>query len=635
MSQLHKHIKFQGLNIAPGRFSFDCIVFIQAVLFVLVVVFLLPEVVQAQLENGVLVQTPDLSNFPILSVQVKLPFQPDPKSTDLDVEQFQVFEDDAPVTILSVNQTRPGVHFTLAVNGGVEFDYRDENGISPYNKLTDLLLDWGATRAFAEEDTWSFITNEGVEIRNTASRQAWANALGGYQPNFRTMEPQLSSLETAIALARERVVHFGVDKALLYITRPLTGDQIDPIRALTEAARSAGIHVFVWMIGDAYFLTNDQGGALIDLAERTGGAFFHYTTENEIPNPESYLAPLGKLHTLTYETAVRESGAYTMRVQATLPDGQFSSEPVPFEISLSPPNPILLSPPTMITRQTTATTETPNADFFPDSVDIEIMIEFPDGYSRQITASRLYVDGQVLDVNSTAPFDLLTWDLRTYRSSGEHKLQVEVEDSLGLSGFTILTPIEIRITYPDVEPEIPEHQTGNFLLWGAILTGVALLLIWLIPRFWQFQRVKRFREKVKQEFDAHVKRDLSEAAMDKHIYATLLPLSTAEGDQGAASFPISKTTIVIGRKPDLADFVLDQDGIQEKQAQLYLQNETFWLRNLNSGGRTWVNYELIGSKSVKLQPGDLLHFGTSGFRFTIIDDNSAPAVVVTKYEPLL
>lgn len=635
MSRLHKLIKSQGLQNAPGLFCRRPLCLLQAVVFILAAVLITPTAVHAQLENVILVQPPELSGFPILSVQVKLPYQPDPLSPELDVNQFQIFEDETPVSIHSVNQARRGVHFTLAVNGGISFDFRDENGQSPYTKLSDVLLDWGESRTFTEEDSWSFVTNEGTEIRNTANRQAWVNALQGYQPNFRVMEPQLTGLETAINLANQRVVPFGVDKALLYITVPLNVDQIVPLRSLSERAASAGIHVFVWMIGDPYFLTNDQGGALIELAESTDGAFFHYAVENDIPDPESYLAPLGKVHTLTYESTIRESGSYALRVQAALPNGQISGEPVPFEITISPPNPILLSPPTTITRQTSATTETPNPEFDPVSVDFKIMVEFPDGYARSITASRLYVDGRVLDVNTEAPFDVLTWDLTSYRESSKHKLQIEVEDALGLSGHTILTPIEIIALYPQSEPEIPERQTGTFLLGGAILAAVALLIIWLVPRFWQFQRIKRFREKFLHEINTRVKKDLSESYPENHVFASLHPLRPVEGEHDAASIPITQARVVIGSEPGLADLVLEQNDIHAKQAQLYHQDGNFWLRDINSAGGTWVNYEFIGSKSVKLKAGDVLHFGKHGFRFTIVDDNTTPLVIVTKYEPLL
>ena len=92
---------------------------------------------------------------------------------------------------------------------------------------------------------------------------------------------------------------------------------------------------------------------------------------------------------------------------------------------------------------------------------------------------------------------------------------------------------------------------------------------------------------------------------------------------------------MIGSEPSLADLVLDENDIDGKQAQLYHQDGDFWLRDLNSAEGTWVNYERISKNPQKLKPGDVLHFGKHGFRFTIVDDLTAPIVVVRKYKPLL
>ncbi|MFN2303694.1 MAG: FHA domain-containing protein, partial [Anaerolineales bacterium] len=588
MSQFHKHDRSQGQFNAPGKFFCYFLFLLQTALFFFVSIDINTQAVRAQSQGTLLIQAPDLTDFPILSLQIKLPYQPNPTQTALSLDQLQVFEDEHPVSILSVNEEKRGVYFTLAVNGGFEFDLRDANGISPYNKLSTILSDWGSSRPFAEEDSFSFVTNDGIKIHNTAARQAWVNALEDYQPDFRVMEPELTSLETAIELAREWVVPLGVDKALLYITLPPSVEQIEPLRTLTEDADLAGIHISVWMIGDAYFLTNDQGKALIGLAERTGGKFFYYTDENEIPDPESYLSLLGNIHTLTYQSAIRKSGTYSLRVQASLPNGQFSSENIPFEIILHPPNPILLSPPTAITCQASAETQSAIINLIPDSVDIEIMIEFPDGYPRPITASRLYVDGQIQDVHLEAPFNLLTWDLSSYRDSSEHQFQVEVEDSLGLTGRTILTPMTISVISPEVQPESTESKTGIFILGGVIFTALAVLLIWLIPRFWQFQRIKRFRENFLSEMKTRRMRNVRDIEDENRIYATLLPLSTNVSSQYSDPFPVTRTKVIIGSEPKEADFVVDKPDIHAKQAQLYLKGGNFWLKALYLAGGTWV-----------------------------------------------
>jgi hypothetical protein len=68
------------------------------------------------------------------------------------------------------------------------------------------------------------------------------------------------------------------------------------------------------------------------------------------------------------------------------------------------------------------------------------MMAFPDGYPREVIASRFYINGNIVNVNGKPPFDVLTWEISTHIEPGEYVIQAEVEDSLGLSARTRLPP---------------------------------------------------------------------------------------------------------------------------------------------------------------------------------------------------
>ncbi len=70
-------------------------------------------------------------------------------------------------------------------------------------------------------------------------------------------------------------------------------------------------------------------------------------------------------------------------------------------------------------------------------------------------------------------------------------------------------------------------------------------------------------------------------------------------------------------------------------ARLKLMAGRFWLQDMDSTGGTWVNYGLIGTEIVRIYTGDLIHFGSAGFRFTINDDQARHEATVSKYEPNL
>jgi len=103
-------------------------------------------------------------------------------------------------------------------------------------------------------------------------------------------------------------------------------------------------------VGDGYFLTNQQGGSLVAMSETTGGQFFHFTGVENLPDLEIYFSQLGSTYTLTYESNIRQTGTYPLRIEADYQNRRISGESVPFLIDLQSPNPVLISPPVKITR---------------------------------------------------------------------------------------------------------------------------------------------------------------------------------------------------------------------------------------------------------------------------------------------
>lgn len=625
----------QGWKITPGGFSHQYR-FVTANLLLLIVIGLgNTSPVHGQVMDSLTVLPPDDAAFPILSVQFKVNNDSGMSIEDLDLEDLSVFENGRRVTALALVQQQAGVHFTLAINGDRRFDLRDAQGNSPYQGISAVLSDWVGWRRFGPEDTLTLVTQQSIPVRNTIDRNAWMEALENYQPEFRAMVPDLVSLETALRLAEERVVPFGVDKVLLYITPPPLHEEISAMNTLTEVARSAGIQVNVWMLGEEFFLTNAQGGALIDLAARTEGEFFYLTETENLPDPETYLQGLGVTYTLQFESGIRETGTYTIQVTADLPGGELRGESGEFYIDVQPPKPILLSPPAVILREPPRNWEGDLDALIPASQVIEFLLEFPDHNPRDLVISRLYVDGQVVDQQDEAPFTNLTWDLTSLVEPGEHILYVEVEDSLGLAGETILTPIQIEVYLPEPEMPLSNQQVGTIVI-GVVLTAtVILLIIWMTRHFLQGKIAHRMAKKF---FNVRRKPGTAGYMGLEHsggLYATLIPLEDPSVDLENKTIPITRSQTAFGSDPERVDQVLEGEDIAELHARLRVKDGRFWLNDVGSESGTWVNYALIGREPVQLHPGDLIHFGILGFRFTMIDIASPPVATVSKYEPIL
>jgi len=625
ISTLHKKLEVnysQGKKITPGF----CIL----VLFFLGFLFA-NKAVLAQDGDSLIVQPPDISQFPEISVSFKFPASENELISDLKSNHLMVYENGNPIPPDSLTKERSGVHFTLAINPGMELDLRDVNGISPYDKLRDVLVDWAHSRSSVIGDAWSFISDTGVEIGNSKDRALWIDALNAYQPNFRVLEPQLSSLELAVELSSERIVLFGVDKAILYITpAPLPG-QIEAINEISRKASLAGIQVNVWMIDEAYFLNNDQGGALVNLAKNTGGKFFHYTGSEDIPNPETYLIDLGFYFTLLYQSSIRETDTHSLRIELTAADNEISGSSPSFYLEVKPPNPILVCPPAVINR-TQSGDQT--GDLYPSTQAIEVMVEFPDHHHRPISVSRLIVDGKVVDERKSASAEVLEWDLTSILGSGEHDIQVEVEDSLGLSAKTIMTPVYVEVTLPEPEQNILLGNIGLVFLGILIVTSLIILISWLIKRYWQSDN---FSTMLPARFtqDKECGNTLSKLTENqKRVIAKLIPLEfpTENSDR---VLNIMHSRVYIGRDPGQEGLVLDDPSVDDTQTFLLQSEEEFWVNDLDSTMGTWVNYVKINGQPTRIKSGDILHFGNCGFRFTIVDDDCSKQVTLTKYEPLI
>lgn len=580
------------------------------------------------------VSSPQTGAFPEISVEFKLTDSTGHPIRELETSQLTIIENENELPVTSISEVYRGIYFALVINGDRQMDLRDAGGISRYQKMIDVLQSWAAGRHFSGEDSWSLMTNEGLGVGEASDAVTWMTALDAYQPNLRQLEPDLTSLQEAIQMLQRADAAFGVDKALLYLTPPPTPDRIVGVNTLAEQARQAGIQVNVWMIGEAYYLTNDQGGSLIEMAASTGGQFFNYTGVENLPDLSGTLNDLGYASELTYKSGLRATGSYPLVIRAALSDMEITGESLPFYITVQPPNPMLLAPPVSISREVVTGEGSNTASFSPSQVDLQILVEYPDGHPRELTASRLLVDGSVADVNASPPFDVFSWDISNLTETGEHTIQVEVEDSLGLSAATLLTPVQIEIIEPGMGGHFSVQQIG--LIVSGVIAGAGLVLlgVWLFRKFWRVNQ-PRWQNRRQAALSGKGKRASEEMDGKEECYAILLPLDSFNEPGEETGMVVNKPRVLIGSDPQHVDLALSSPGVDSIQAELSLEEDGFWLRHLGSPSRpTWLNYQPIGTDRVRVKPGDLLHFGEFGFRFTMEVDEPDKKTSISRYEPL-
>ncbi|MBG0771036.1 MAG: hypothetical protein H0S82_04970 [Anaerolineaceae bacterium] len=584
----------------------------------------------AQSAATVAVQFPDLTTFPTIEFEFKALDANGQPLGGYGADQVQVIENGEVLLVDDLIEEYRGVHFTLAINGNREMDLRDDSGVSRYEKLSAALTGWARGTTLKGEDAWSLVTSEGVMVDRTTTPRVWLNGFEEYQPNFRLMEPDLTSLQLAIQAMQSESLDFGVNQAILYITPPPESDQIDSLNTLTITARDLGIRVDVWMVGDSYYLNNDQGGALVALAANTGGEFLLYTGSQRIPNLNDLHSALGRVISATYTSKLNETGTYNLGVSVDLGGIVVEGEGQPFYIEVLPPNPMLLSPPILIERIWTGTEEAQT--LVPQSQQIEVMVQFPDGHNRALKSSRLMVDGFTMETNTAEPFDTFSWDLESYDESGEHFIQVAITDQLGLTAETIAFPVEVKIITPEAQPGFDWHKAGG------IAAGVMAALSVLLFVYWQVrQTIGRYQE-------AHPRADMANDdglaskplnPAEKTPLAYLVPAQSLLGLEDPGVIPVTRSRFVLPDDLATESPYLTEGRWQIERAWLNLLEGHFWLHSVGGNSDVWLNDQPVGMEPVEVMPGDLVYFGELGFRFTIKTDEASRKASVEQYEPFL
>jgi hypothetical protein len=185
---------------------------------------------------------------------------------------------------------------------------------------------------------------------------------------------------------------------------------------------------------------------------------------------------------------------------------------------------------------------------------------------------------------------------------------------------------------PETEPPQPVQRIGLILVW-VVLAGAALILVvWGVLNFFRSAFVQRLFNKLFSSRSISTAEKSPETGDQGGPFATLLPLESGISGWKQAAIQIMQARTVIGSDPERASLLLSGDTIDGLHARLQVEQGTFWLMDCGSRCGTWINYNPIGNQPVELHPGDLIHIGSAGFRFTIMDMESPPGATIEKYK---
>ena len=559
-------------------------------------------------------------------------------------------EDGQSRPVNTLTESAAAVQLVVAINPGPALAVRDGNAIPRFTKIVDALRQWVEAQPADSRDDLSLISLSGSLITHANARD-WFVSLDAFKPDFRNTTPNLQTLAIALDTVAS-TTQPGTKPAVLFITPHMDDPNIDStIAPLIQSAVESKVRVFVWFVdGDQYFATA-SANAFKSLALQTSGSFFAFSGAEAFPDLTIEFAPLRHIYELTYTSTLTTSGDHALGVEVDAPQGTLSALDHTFSVDVQPPNPILVSPPLQIKRQPSSDDPYNTEALLPAQQTIEILVEFPDGHVRELKRTALYVDGQVVDENTSEPFETFTWDLGQYDVSGQHEIIVAAEDALGLQKSSIGIPVSLTVILPPRGIQALLGRYRDYVVLGAIgLAGLALTTILLRGRlggvFFKKRRAarKQFEDPLTQPVPALTEPRVtaaknarkSKTVPRRNVWfrprpairlpdapAYLTRLTNGGEPASAAPIPVLEQEMTFGTDPVQSLRVLDDPSISPLHARIKRNGEgAFHIYDHGSVAGTWVNYEPVTREGHRLAHGDRIHFGQLMYRF---DLNQPPA----------
>lgn len=621
----------------------------KSLLVVIAITFLfgisVPARAQGQNAASATLYNVDTSTFPTLTGFVDVTDITGIFASGLKPEAVTVLENGQPLPADSFNEIAVPLQVVVAFNQGEALAAQNANGISRFQRVSQIIQQWAQVRPADLPDDMSLVSQTGPII-NHSSPADFVVGLQGFDPDLRTTTPNLQSLATALDVVSGQTPRLGMKRAVLFITPQMeNADLAVQLEPLLEKAVENNIRVYVWYVDANTTFTTTSAALFNNLAIQTGGTMFQFSGEERFPDLETYFSPLRRVYTLSYTSHLNISGEHNLTLQVTLPTGgNVTANTQPFSLALQPPNPFPVAPAAQITRQAPEDDPFNTERLLPESQQIDIIVEFPDGYERPLARTVLYVDGIAVDENTAEPFTSFTWDLTPYNISGEHQITVEAVDTLGLSKTSMALPVILTVIRPPSGPAALLAKYRSQLTFGAILIAGLVLFAILLGGRLRFLSLRSIQEqrrvqndpltqsipaiiepktgplpKEKSSKPAAKARNAKPAKTSEQEAAASLVWLQVDGQIAAIPpIPLNGSELIFGTDPVQCSNILDDPSISATHAGIRATDDGgYLLQDFQSIAGTWINYEPVPREGCRLEHGDMVNFGQIRFRFML------------------
>jgi hypothetical protein len=579
----------------------------------IVTIWLMHFSVTAQTIVKMRASTPEVSDFPSINLTLSLTDNTGKHIPGLDASNFLVLEDGKPLHDIQVEENIVGTRQIFIINTSRSMRSRDAFAMTRFDYVRESLVAWwsDAEVSTVDLDDLNLITSEGPIVEHSSVAAELASAIYAFEPEFVDELASFDLLLEAFKYTTDPAPRVGMPTHIFFVTPLIFGPEEIPLAETIAKAKDEGITIFPILVGPEEILDYPEIEDIRLLAEETGGELIYYDSEIGLSFLGERILSQRTLYNLTYESQVNSSGSHRVQIQATESSFDVLSNQQIFEIELSAPSVSFIQPPQSIVRQADDVS-LPIEALPPLSSSLNIQITFPDGYLRPVTSSTLFVDDQIVHQNLEPPFDEFIWNLGSYTHTEDHVLQVLVEDSLGLQGFSTEMQISVEVITPPSGLTAIEPAIGNFLMiLGVIVSGliVSVSIISLTRR-------RRNTESPIQTDERPGRKSRHRATLRRNVDQATIEAKLEGISPQAPSFHLLGTDIILGRDAALSAVHLDDPSVSGLHARLTrLASGDYLIRDQGSVGGTWVNFTPVPEAGSVLRHGDTIHLGRIRYRF--------------------
>jgi HAD superfamily hydrolase (TIGR01509 family) len=611
------------------------------VLIAFLFILILARPLSAQDENSRLQWVSvDASDFPVMRVTL---LTADNQSRPLnDLSQLTLYENGTPVTDFSIETIPAGFDVVLVIDANP-----DIMGVDGDDSRTRLDKVRDSIHRFAE----TYMNKDGLDrvsiivpsedgqggqylIQNVAFPADVTDAIDAYQPGVASLGP--TPLNAMVTMALDQMESEEVSdrfhSVMLFTDGRRLSEQLSyPL--LTAQAVDSNTPIYAAIVGavaDEFETDNVRR-----LYEPTWGTYVHMPTGTEADAIYDIWQQQGDQAQLVYRSQQRQSG----RNQVNISLGSTSLD-ASFEVTLQPPE-VLIAGDNLLIHRVGATHDAALTELQPAVQTVTATITWPDELPRRVEEVTLLVNDQPQIKEgslSDQPVDSVTvdWDISSL-GQGEFDLVLQVTDELGYQGTSAVLPAQITSEWPPaptIVPTLPaaveetetdkemEFPPAPFLdkipglSMGMVAVILASLLLFAFIFFWRRRGQKTAEKDVPHSpmADTGHPTDRQHAQDDQENLVAWLEPST-----GSESGPIemSEKNMTVGRDEALADIVITHPSLSLLHARIRNQEDGYWLFDEGSSEGTYLNYARLGLAPRKLEDGDVVQFGTVGYRFCL------------------